>query len=313
MRAMKRLIIIVLLFSATVGANAQQLLSSGDYLISDFALSPAYAGSTGNIEGFASMGKYLSGIDGAPVRRAVSINGPLSTGMGVGVSILNESYGIFNDLSVLAAYSYNYRLTSDVSVTLGLNAGIRDNRLNLNQFSTNDDPVLISEGSIRGVSLDAGFGCFAEIYKAHIGFTAMNLLPSTVENKDQGIEVYSLTKQYRFWASYRYDISRDVKLTPYIVLNQPAASPLHYEVSLLARYKGTAMAGVQYRTSGYGLIVGAIYDWLAVSYVYGFGGTGIYAASTGSHEISLGVRISKSKKPKNSVFDGYNAAPYQEW
>jgi type IX secretion system PorP/SprF family membrane protein len=312
---MKR-IVAICLASFTSAAWAQQIPSDNQYLINRFSLSPAYAGHGQSFEAFTLYRHSWVGIPNGPKVKGVNVNGGIGRNMGIGASITNDQAGIFNNFSGSLAYSYNVNLTNTQSLRFGLSAGFFENYLDMSNTRQQDlmDPVVVNNQTPGSAVFDAGAGLLYINKGIHAGIAVPRLLESEAVN-DGGNTVYTLKRHYVAHLSYIYPLNRLWKIEPVIIGRKASSGPLLLEASALVKYMGQFWLGAGYKSnSSAALSAGFLYKRIAMNYTYEFASSGIAAASSGTHELSLGILIGKNRNSYSSIFYSESKqAPYYNW
>lgn len=316
-----RLLLALGLYQST--ATAQQIPLGNQYLINDFSLNPAYAGANDNVEALMSYRKDWTGIDGAPESRFVNINGALPnllgflpvvpSEIGIGATIYSQQSGIFRTSGFSATFAYKFKIAAVQSVRLGLSMGIMENNLNLSDLGTGafNDPVVLNSADVRKTVFDATFGALYNFHKLYVGIAVPRLMETKISD-DSGSTLYSLSRHYVIHGSYKFGLTPQISLEPFVVARMTANSGLVYEAAAKTIYQKQWWLALMYRKGGtMGLTVGGkLFNVVQMAYSYEFSGNGMLGQSSGTHEISLGFLIgeSKSDAPASTI-----KKPYYDW
>src|ERR1051326_6999781 len=116
---------------ASIDVFAQQDPMVSQYMFNGLYLSPAYAGvrKAPNITG--SFRKQWTALDGAPVTQTLSYDQKLTPKMGAGLIIVNDKIGVTGQTDFYGDYAYHLKLAKEMSLSLGLRAGVSNYRANL--------------------------------------------------------------------------------------------------------------------------------------------------------------------------------------
>ncbi len=300
---MKHLIIILSIIFSCGLVKSQQIPIDNQYLINNFSLSPAFAGSSGNTEAFLGVRHNWVGIPGAPQKQILNFNMPIQKeDAGVGISIVNEETGNFEYFSALMSYAYHIELSRDMSVSLSLGVEAYRNQLDLSavKLANADDPLLLNHEALKGTTFDA---TVSGVFFVN-DFTAGFVIPRTTGimkiKYDKEIEgnQYLLNRHYIVHASYPIEIDKNIVIKPYAIGRMTSNTPIFFEVSVLANYKKWLWGGATYRKgNSVGIhIGGSLDDKLIINYSYEFGFGNILSVSSGTHEISVGYLIKYGKR-----------------
>lgn len=295
----KLISILISVFFLSNIAFAQQLINSNQYLFNKFSLSPAYAGYNGHTEAFASFRQNWMGVQGAPEYKSFNINSARDETMGFGGSITSDKTGIFTEFSAKVSYAYHLKLNSDLGLHFGINGGLYNNRVDIASIytSSNNDPVALSYQDYHGTAFDAGLGILLNFKDLNIGISLPRALGTQIAYSSDYNLNYTLARHYQAHLSYFLKVD-DWSVEPIAIVQMAENTPLFYEVATVVNYKQTAWLSVQYKkgnTFGVGLGA-AMGERFIANYTYEFGNSGMYAISSGSHEISIGFLLRYSEK-----------------
>ena len=292
-------LLFVLLFSAGIGAKAQQAP-----IFTNYANSYAYAnaGFAGMSEGINVLGLYRmqwagfvdnDGNEIAPTTFLLSGDMPFrKLHGGMEFSIMQDKLGFENNVNVGLGYSYHMDLGGStlgigVAGTL-LNRSVDFGQLHANQES---DPLLAGLGEESAMMFDFNVGLFWQIPDSFfLGFSVVNVLESMSEALNDNSETSaSFTTDRTFYAIAGYPFQFED--LPYLTF-VPSASVMsdiastQFNVSARAIYNNVFSFGVNYRfQESVGLMAGITIKDLTVAYSYDINTMGL--GLPGSHEIGL--------------------------
>jgi type IX secretion system PorP/SprF family membrane protein len=118
------LVFLVLLF-VSLTSTAQQMPQYTQYILNDFALNPAIAGTQDYYQVKSNYRSQWTGIVDAPVTYILSVYGPhKSKDMGFGALVFNDVTGPTSRAGLYLSYAYNIKIKNDIRLSLGLSAGL---------------------------------------------------------------------------------------------------------------------------------------------------------------------------------------------
>jgi len=280
-----------------LGSFAQQLPIDNQYVINKYSLSPAYGGFNENAECFVGNRQSWLGITGAPEKKFLNINGPIGTSSGVGALFTYETTGSFSHFYGNLAYAYKMNFNKDLSLSLGFGGEFYKNQIEVSKLKTQGPDPLVMAGEVaEGSTFNASFGML-------IKYKGLNLsvgLPRILSNKlvfGDSLN-YTLAREYTAHASYFYEVNKKFEFEPFVVVRKTVLSPLMYEGALMLKYNKRVWIAPMYRSTGtIGLNFGvALGSRLVLNYTYETGGkTGLAGMSSGTHEISFGFLMKRTK------------------
>jgi type IX secretion system PorP/SprF family membrane protein len=141
--------------------------------------------------------------------------------------------------------------------------------------------------------------------KLYIGLSASQLFFSKV-NFNSNTADNKLNAHYNLTAAYRIALDDEFDIVPSTLLKYTAKS-LAADLGVKVRYRSNFYAGVAYRLANAkventsdaltGLVGLTINKTLDIGYAYDFTTSALKAGSTGTHEVTLGVRLFNKKTP----------------
>lgn len=312
---MKKLFILCLSLSTaycllSTAVSAQQLPLSNQYTLNKFALSPAYAGTGEAFEVFGSYRNEWMNIPGAPESKMVSANGVICKNMGLGGSIGSAQAGIFEDLSASVSYAYHAKLSGDHMLSFGLGLGMLESRVNI-AGNAQMDPIAANNADVNAMVMDAGFGILYRYKTLHVGLGIPRMLSSKIKDVN-GNTVYSLAMQQGFNIGYKYAINADWAIDPIAKISMVKDASMFYELAVPLVYKNKIWFAPFYKKTDIAIAVGGSpYSNLVLNYSYEFSSKGIMGESGGTHEITIGWKMTAKKKSEVPAPDAKK--PYYEW
>lgn len=305
---MRKTLIISALAAIPFMAEGQQSPLSSQYVVNKFPLSDAYAGFNGNTELFLGARQMWTGISGAPSSRMIRGNMPFAKNAGLGIAVSSDRVGIFNTFGAAVSYAYHIRMSSNNAISIGLDGGIIDHNINLSGLTgtAGSDPLVLTSSALDNTMPDAGLGILYSGRKLNFGLSAQHLLEGKLVNADTDKDesVYTVKRHLGLHASYPFLINRNWSLEAIAVARQTLASPLFYEITGVLFYQDLLWVGPTYRKgSSIGVNLGiAPMDIFLLNYTWETASGGIYGASGGSHEITLGILVGENNNPALSPF-----------
>jgi type IX secretion system PorP/SprF family membrane protein len=290
--------------------KAQQLPQYTNYVLNDFVLNPALAGTKEDFEVKSDNRYQWVGITDAPRTFVLSVDGPYQTmNMGFGGYVYSDVTGPTSRTGFALCYGYHVKLTDQLKLSLGLSGGIEQFALDGTQITLHDpgDPAL--PNAYQSVLVpDFGFG--AQLYsdKYWLGISIPQLYEARLKFLNStSSELDDLKTHFYITGGYNYDVNDNVRIEPSFLLQYVDPIPLQINLSVRAIYKKMVWigGGIQSYFSG-GLVVDAISmlvgytykDYLLVAYSYDFPTSTISSYTTGTHEIMFGLKF-KNKPRKN--------------
>ncbi|MBX2962233.1 MAG: type IX secretion system membrane protein PorP/SprF [Cyclobacteriaceae bacterium] len=277
-------------------SNAQQNPHFTQYMFSGLTINPAYAGVDEALSGMFIDRHQWRGIDGAPSTQTLSLHAlNRKQKVGLGLLVVNDKIGIHNNLTANASYAYHLQVASKSFLSFGLQAGIQHVRSDYGslQNGTNVDPKLANV-AINEMFFDFGAGVYFRSKRFHMGISAPEILPKTVDvNEAESIQLKNLNL-FTFM-KYSIPLSPKWEFQPAVLLKHMSDLPLSADVTTTFLYKDILLAGVSYRfdaSMGY-LIKIRVTPQLQVGYAYEYPVGVLSQLNNGSHELMVQLLFRK--------------------
>ena len=278
---MRKLIFLsgILLFGLQM--NAQHRAMYSQYMFNGFILNPAYAGSNdGLIVGMLYRNQWV-GLDGSPKTSCFYAHTPLKNKkINLGMSFINDRYGITNKNKFNIAYSYRVSFPK-ADLFFGLQGGINflHDRWNEIATTTAGDHTFIGQDQISTLP-EAGFGIYYKSEKYYAGLSAPSMLSSNVP----GI----MTKPTMLSAGYVFFLPNDIRMKHSILVKYLINSPMEFDLNTNIYYKNFGL-GFSYRTNDavVFLLEYDVNEQLHIGYSYDQTISNLGTYNKGSHEILL--------------------------
>jgi len=234
---------------------AQQDPMVSQYMFNGLYLNPAYAGvrNAPNVTG--AFRKQWTALDGAPVTQSLSYDQKIASKMGAGLIIVNDKIGVTGQTDFYGDYSYHLKLARDMSLSLGLRAGVSNYRANLTTVHVWDEGDKSFSQDISGKWIpNFGFGSFLKGKKYNAGISIPRILsydPSMFLHAElDRSPLYE--RHYYLTGGYDFDIKEKFTIKPSLLFKFVPAAPLQMDLNVVGYYKNTFGIGLSYRTKNSG-------------------------------------------------------------
>jgi len=295
-------------------AIAQQLPLTNQYTVNKFSLSPAYAGTGDGFQVFGTYRNEWMGISGAPQTKIISADGMVCKNMGLGGSISSVEAGIFRNQSASFSYAYHAKLGATQTLSFGLSLGLLESHVDVTSPGAQADPVAINNQNVNSLVLDGGFGILYRCKNFSAGISLPRMISSKIKDAD-GKTVYTLASHQNINLGYKYSFNNDWSIDPIVKISevQMQNASLFYEIAIPVIYKQKAWLVPIYKKTCMALGIGGMpYSNFIAQYTYEFSSNGMMGQSSGTHEITIGWRMTASKK-KSDVPAPDSKKPYYQW
>jgi type IX secretion system PorP/SprF family membrane protein len=298
--------------------QAQQDILYTQYVFSQLAVNPAYAGNDDGLGLTALCRKQWFGLQGSPTSysflgqallnnkssesRTLSGNSdkrrliPVGNNqVGLGVIFFNDNVGVSNTYITSVAYSYKIQFSPGKRLSLGLQASMLNYYQSFNKLDNpnSNDPVF--QDNVQASKFNFGAGLFYESSRYYFGFS----VPQVLENKlnPNSITDKSL-RQYFFTGGYVFYLNRFYKFKPTIMARYTEGLPAQFDINANLLYRDKIWLGCSYRyqNSLNMNIELLLSDNLRMGLAYDYPISEINKVAHGSAEIMLNYTFLKSKK-----------------
>lgn len=308
----------LLIFIAGVCPSfAQQNIQLTQYIFNSLSVNPAYAGYKEVWFAQAALRNQWTGIQDAPKTGHVSIDGiidPLTKRMGLGLQIGADKLGPQSSTSAYLNYAYRLQLNAQGNKRLcfGVGAGLSQYALDYSKLSPIDaSDDFATQGETSKLVPDVRFGVYYYSPKWYIGASLLDLLSD--RNNDVASQEVILHKTHLYFISgMLVDINADIKIRPSLLLKEDFKGPSSLDLNAMVIFEERFWLGASYRTgveiwkknfeagqqiSGSNSLAALAQFYVnpafRIGYSYDYSISSLSSIENGSHEITLGLTLSK--------------------
>ncbi len=289
----------LMLLFCSVSVHGQNDPLFSQYMFSMQTINPAYAGMWEKI-GFSSLvRKQWTGINRSPLTEYISLHSPLNNELvGVGLNIMNDSYGREERFSVLADYSYEISLTPKRRLRFGLKLGFLNYKNPLTEYQLYPDDQY-DEAFSEDVDLKflPNFGVGAFLYEEDYYISLS--VPKFIENSfDANVNNYSSLAEVRslyLGAGYvfKFITLNYMVFKPTFLVKATKGMPLEYDISGNILLRDKLWLGLVCRS---GNAVSFISNWLLdnnlrVGFAMDLAYNEIFPYQYGTYEVMLSFDV----------------------
>ncbi len=283
--------------------SGQQDVQFTQFMFNRIYYNPGVAGSGGAICITGLHRSQWVGFEGAPVTQNINANIPINAlHGGIGVSIVNDQIGFFNNVSADLMYAYQIQLPQG---TLGIglggsfqNSGLSDAVWIPADF--NPDPtnpggfpdLALPATDANGFQVDLTFGAYYSSETVWGGISTTRVIESsaTVDNQFGTPTVFRNSRHYYIMGGYNWAIpGSNWELQPAVLTKVAAGSATVFDVNVMGVYNKKLWGGVTYRLQdAIGTMVGYQFSpAFRAGYSYDIATSPLSGSGSGSHEIML--------------------------
>jgi type IX secretion system PorP/SprF family membrane protein len=300
---------VVAVLFATTTSFAQQTNQYSMYMLNQYLINPAVAGTEDftDIKLGYRMQWVGSGLPNTPRSFFATGHTPLgkkASGYddvkptpyhGVGGTLNQESNNVFQRLTAMVSYSYHIPLSPKLNMSIGASVGIKQTTLDGSQITFENPTETVPKSS--QISPDGNLGVWMYHRNFYVGLSTLQLFGNKLKvGEVNSAEVQGkLSRHYYGTAGYRFRLNEDFTLIPSVLIKGVSPAPISMDYNLKLRYKDVVYLGTSYRNKDafialIGVVINKRYE---VAYSYDFGLSALNSYHNGSHEFLLGVRLPK--------------------
>jgi len=283
--------------------NAQQLSQYTQYMLNEYAVNQAIAGSKEYAVLHGSIRSQWTGLAGSPKTSLLSFYGPSGKNkdnarVGLGAFLYNDVIGATTRTNFLATYAYHLFLKkspgNNIKLSLALSGGFTNYKIDINKITIKDvgDPMILDLLE-SAVLPDANFAAYLYANNYYAGISFNQLLRSKIKMTETISDIGNLMSHQYIYGGYKYQFNEQILIEPSVILKRTSNLPLHADINIRGEYQKKFWAGITYRTyDAIALLLGYIHnEQLYFGYSYDFTTSALRRYSFGSHEIVIGYRI----------------------
>jgi type IX secretion system PorP/SprF family membrane protein len=314
---MKTIINIIALTLITASVYAQQDAQFNQYIFNELVINPAYAGTKGVVNANAIYSTQWTGFTGSPNTQTISLEGPVSDNIGLGIHLVNDVIGAQTQQGLFGSYAYHLRLNDKYKLSMGIAAGASYFTLNGTQLNPeNQNDPAVPKDQVTKLRLDSKTGLFLYSDRFFAGISVSDLLANVFKAND--LMVAAQSRHYFLTSGYVFDLSPKFKFKPSFLIKEDFKAPTNIDINAFVLYNERFWLGATVRTgakifgskdlqsslkSSDALVFMAdfnISDRLRIGYAYTYS-TSVLRDYPG-HEFSIGYSIpNKTTTKMNSI------------
>lgn len=300
------LISVFILLTCGVVVKAQQLPLYSQYMLNDFFLNPAIAGSKEFSPIVLSVHKQWVGIEESPSTQTVSGHTLLPNGnVGIGGIIFNDSFGPESHTGLQAIYSYHFNIDRDNRISLGLAAIAFQYTMDQRNFNlTHEADPAITYMIERTIVPDASFGVYAYGKRYWAGITVAHLFESRLKI-NRNIDENTMVRHYFAMGGYRFEFPNapQFEIEPSMLMKMTEVTPPQFDINVKMFYDQDYWFGFSIRPQdSFVTCIGIRVNQYYFGYAYDFTFSDLASYTIGSQEFVFGMNIGQTGRSSRSFF-----------
>lgn len=301
MHDMKKTILVFATICVSVAGWSQQLPQYSQFFLNKTLINPGATGTENYWEAQATNRLQWVGITDAPRTHVISANGPISDyKMGLGGKVFVDVLGPTRRTGFSFSYSYKLKLSETLKLGMGLSFGGLQYTTDGSQILLKDQNDVALSNQLQSVFVpDAGVGFHLYSDDFYVGIS----MPQIIGNKLQFFDHYRKTEaaleRHMFaYAGYKFKVTDDIIVEPALLGKWVDPAPIAFEGNLRVIYQDLVWVGASYRMNDavVAMLGVNVNESLIFAYSYDMATSDIKTATSGSHELMIGIRF---RKPTN--------------
>jgi type IX secretion system PorP/SprF family membrane protein len=303
-------IIVVFCILTPIAVHGQQDAQITQYMYNGLFFNPANAGKeAGHSITALHRSQWLSystaaGAGGAPTTQLITVSSAFEkTNLGVGLTVVNDNIGAFNNQEVNLALAYHLRMGRG-RLSLGASGGFFSSTIDYGSLeAVNPDPIIGSDGKENQINNSISFGLIYDRSNFYAGASVRHFNEPSFD-LGEGFE-NRLENHHYVVVGYRINTFALFSVEPSILLKSISLNNFSYDVSVIGTYNKRVSAGLAYRGEesasilmGYSLLKD---NSLRLGYAFDLVVGGLEAKSPTTHEFMLSYNIPQAKKELERV------------
>lgn len=324
---MKRILAISTLALSSI-AFGQQSFQSSQYTQNMYLLNPAAAGLSNNIDVNLGHRSQWTSFDNAPSTYYLSANAligkkttdenifslrisepkiTVDNGLSnssegkvkhaVGGIFYRDEAGAFTQTSGAASYTIHIPIGKNSHLAAGVRLGVNNTAFDESISKVRDQSDAIYNEFLNGNSsvnkFDGSIGLMYYTPKFYIGYAIDQIFGNTLDFSENAEA--QMVSHHLINAGLRLKLNENIGVTPSTMVKMTSGAPVSFDINAKVDYKNNFFAGIGVRP-GDAIILQAglkVTDNIKFGYSYDLTTSDVKNVSSGTHEIVLGISISK--------------------
>jgi len=285
-----RTVLLILHFSLFIlhSASAQQDPVYAQYMLNPMTVNPAYAGSNNMFNASLQYRTQWAGLDANPTTINFSSHISLYRNQaGVGVMVIQDKIGDTKNTQFNGIFAYKIPVGKSW-LSFGMQTGFIRYETDPSMLTIRDpgDPAF---AELTETKFNTGVGIMMKGDNYIVGLSAPRLLPATVSQGGQEIQLYQQT--YYLFGSYAWLLSEHVRFKPSVLMRAASGLTPSFDVNASFTFREQYTGGVFTRNfKTFGLLAQVMVNKFKFGYVFELPG-GSSSLNFTTHEVMLGISM----------------------
>jgi len=292
---MKKLYIILLISFASISVSAQDFPLHTQYMYNKSSINPGATGISGKVSLLLMHRSQWLKIEGAPTTSNLDFQYPLEKAA-FGLEVMYDQVGPVTKAVGNLKFSYNLELSYSTFLSLGINAGVYQQKFDIDKLLIKDVDEDLFQNDINTIDFNVGVGGFVYSKDWFVGLSVPNLNIQKYYNNLENQFDKKIFQAY-LMGGYNIGVSRRSILQPSFLLRYADGLPISADISLNMHWNETLITGLAYRlNSAYSLLLGInVSRQFVIGYSFDLDQSRFYKSNFGSHEVFLRYYLTKDE------------------
>ncbi|WP_232835061.1 PorP/SprF family type IX secretion system membrane protein [Pleomorphovibrio marinus] len=272
------------------------------YMFNPMVYNPAFAGAGGGLSLIGIHSSQFVGFEGAPNTQYFSAHGLWEEdGVGLGLDLLNDSFGMMGESSVNANFAYYLRISERLQFSFGMKAGANQYRMDYSRLNIQDpdEDILVADNiNVVRPNLGLGFYLFSDDF--YIGISTPGI---AVTQRHSAFEVGLRPGEasYYLMTGMLIPVSYNVTFMPNLLVRTVNGAPRSGLLSMSFDVDGDFFLGANYEyKSSVGIMAGTVFaENFKWGYAYDLPTHALGRYSKGTHTVFVSYQLERFKKASN--------------
>ena len=301
------IVFFVAVLLSPIVSQAQQSPLYTQYMLNDYVINPAVAGSKGFFPLRLNVRNQWMGFEDAPSTQSLSFHAGVGDGrVGLGALIFQDDTGPTSQLGTQISYSYHLYVPSiESNLSFGVAPMIYQYSLNANELEFHDPEII--GGSYKKVLPDASVGLYLYGESYFIGASVYQLLETTF--KQSLYNAYgdnSGKRHYFLTAGVTKEVNYSFHIEPSIMIKTLEIGLTQVDFNIRTIFNRKFWTGLSIRTDeSVVALVGMNLETFHLAYGFDYTMRPIGTHTSGSHEISVGFNLPDPRNRRHVYYWRY--------
>jgi type IX secretion system PorP/SprF family membrane protein len=284
---MKTKIFSFILVLGSLLLSGQQVPIYSAYMFAPSIINPAITGTNQDFSTNLIHRSQWVGIENAPKTSALNCEyGFKNRNIGLGLSIINDQVGIYNNLEINTSYSYHVDFQKSI-LSFGLQAGISNVKIDYSSVKYSKDETVYDQAFGQNINRTKpifGTGIYYQSDKFYAGASMPYLRINRTSQGEQANTYYAFAT-----SGYLFELPHNIIIKPSFLIRYNNGAPINIDLNTNIWIKKCIGFGVSYRTnkSIVGMVDLRINRHFRIGFAHDFNRSALSSFTNGSNEIMI--------------------------